>query len=104
MKPAEPGSPLSPLGPGKPTIPLGPAGPCRPSTPVEDDRVLVTSMVSVNWISAYVIPLYKGKAIGVCTTFRGVSLLSVVGKVHDRILIKTIREGTDVICEKQCDF
>ena len=34
-----------------------------------------------------------------------ISLLSVIGKVYDRLLIKKIREGTEgVICEEQCGF
>ncbi len=55
--------------------------------------------------SACVVPLYKGKEDKYeCTSFRGISLLSVVGKVYGKVLIKT-REGTEVvICDKQGGF
>ncbi len=29
-----------------------------------------------------------------CTSFRGTSLMSVVGKVYGKLLVKKIREGT----------
>ena len=51
-------------------------------------------------------PLYKGKDDRCkCTSSRGISLLSVLGKVYGRVLIKSIREGTGgVICEEQGGF
>ena len=43
----------------------------------------VTSMVPVGWTSACVVLLYKGKGDKYeCTSFRGISLLSVVSNVH----------------------
>ena len=40
-----------------------------------------------------------------CINFRGISLLSVVGKVYGRILINRIRDKTEsVIAEVQSDF
>ncbi len=52
------------------------------------------------------VPLYKGKGDKYeCTNFRDISLLSVVGKVYDKVLIKSVREGTEgVICDEQGGF
>ena len=51
-------------------------------------------------------PLYKGKG-DKCeySNSRGISLLSAVGKLYGRVLIKRIRAGTEcAIEEKQCGF
>ncbi len=37
----------------------------------------------------------KGLSVSVLYSFRDVSLLSVAGKVYDKVLIKKIREGTE---------
>ncbi len=60
----------------------------------------------VDWTSACVVPLYKGKGDKYeCTSFRGISLLSVVGKVYGKVLIKRVREGTEgMIRDKQGGF
>ena len=49
-------------------------------------------------------PLYKGKGDKCeCSNSRGISLLSVVGKLFDRVLIKRVRAGTEcTIGEEQC--
>ena len=49
------------------------------------------------------VPLYKGKGdVHECSNFRGISLLSVVGKVYGRILVNRIRDKTEnVIAEVQ---
>ncbi len=49
-----------------------------------------------------VVLLYKGKEDKYeCTSFMGISLLSVVGKVYGKMLIKRVREGTEgVICDE----
>ena len=59
------------------------------------------SIVSVDWVIACMVPLYKSKGDGhECSNFRGISLLSVVGKVYGRILINGIRDKTEnVIAE-----
>ncbi len=42
------------------------------------------SMVPIDWTSACVVPLYKDKADKYeCTSFRGISLLSVLGVIWD---------------------
>ncbi|XP_076031278.1 uncharacterized protein LOC143019503 [Oratosquilla oratoria] len=62
--------------------------------------------VPEDWSSACIVPLYKGKGDKCeCSNFRGISLLSVVGKAYGRILIERIRRGTEgVIGEEQCGF
>ena len=66
----------------------------------------VTSVVPLDWMSACIVPLYKGKGDRhECANYRGISLLSVVGKVYGKILIKRVRDGTDaVICDVQGGF
>ena len=59
------------------------------------------SIVPVDWVIACMVPLYKGKGdMYECSNFRGISLLSVVGKVYGRVLINRIRDKTEnVIAE-----
>lgn len=65
-----------------------------------------SGIVPVDWVSACIVPLYKGKGDKYeCTSYRGISLLSVVGKVYGRILIKRVRGCTEgMIGEEQCGF
>ena len=52
------------------------------------------SVVPVDWVIACMVPLYKGKGdVHECNNFRGISLLSVVGKVYGRVLITVIGLG-----------
>ena len=54
------------------------------------------SLVPADWMSACIVPLYKGIGdTNECRNFRGISLLSVVGKVYGRVLINRIRDKTD---------
>ena len=64
------------------------------------------SMVPTDWMSACIVPLYKGKGdVHECGNSRGISLLSVVGKVYGRILINRIRDKTErAIAEVQGGF
>ena len=64
------------------------------------------SIVPVDWVIACMVPLYKGKGdVYDCSNFRGISLLSVVGKVYGRVLINRIRDKTEtVIAEVQGGF
>merc|ERR1711872_852032 len=59
-----------------------------------------------NWIRAIIVPLYKGKGDrSDCKNYRGISLLSIPGKVYGRILIERIRSLTEgMIREEQCGF
>ena len=50
-------------------------------------------------------PLYKVKDDWCeCTSFRGIRLHSVVGKVYGKVLINRIRDGIGVICKEQYSF
>ena len=64
------------------------------------------SVVPVDWVIACMVPLCKGKGDAhECNNFRGISLLSVVGKVYGRVLIYRIRDKTEnVIVEVQGGF
>jgi hypothetical protein len=76
-----------------------------------DKMTYVPNRLEKNKFSMYysetpkcIVPLYKGKGDKyVCSNFRGISLLSVVGKVYGRVLIERIRRETEsVIGEEQC--
>ena len=58
------------------------------------------------WKSACIVPIYKGKGDRCeCSNYRGISLLSVVGKVYGRVMIERIMVGTDAaVGEEQCGF
>ena len=62
--------------------------------------------VPADWRVAAMVPIYKGKGDKyVCGNFRGISLLSMVGKIYGRVLINRIRDGTEeVLMEEQCGF
>ena len=64
------------------------------------------SIVPMDWVITCMVPLYKGKGdVHECSNFRGISLLSVVGKVFGRVLINRIRDKTEnVIVEVQGGF
>ena len=66
----------------------------------------VLSIVPVDWVIACMVPLYKGKGdMYECSNFRGISLLSVGGKVYGRVLINRIRDKTEnMIAEVQNGF
>ncbi len=66
----------------------------------------LSSMVAIDWTSVRVVPLYKDKGHEYeCTSSRGISLLIDVGKVYGKVLVKSVREGTEgVICIKQGGF
>ena len=54
------------------------------------------SLVPVNWVIACMVPLCKCKGyVHECSNFRGISLLSLVGKGYGRILINRIRDKTE---------
>ncbi len=60
----------------------------------------------IDWTSTCVVPLYKGKGDKYeCTSFRGISPLSVVGTVYGKVLIGRVRENTDgMIRDEQGGF
>ena len=60
----------------------------------------------MDWRDACIVFLYKGKGDKCeCSNSRGISLLSVVGKLFGRVLIKRVRAGFEcAIGEEQCGF
>ena len=53
-------------------------------------------VVPMDWRGACIVPLYKEKGgKWECSNFRGISLLSVVGKLFGKVLIKRVRAGTE---------
>ena len=47
-----------------------------------------SGVLSEDWRSAVIVPLYKGKGEGnECKKYRGITVLSVVGKIYAGILI-----------------
>ena len=64
------------------------------------------SIVTVDWVIACMVPLYKGKGdVHEYINIRGTSWLSVVGNVYGRVLINRIRDETEnVIPEVQGGF
>ncbi len=59
-----------------------------------------------DWKEAIIVPLYKGNGSrSDCSSYRGISLLSVPGKVYGRILTERLMEVTDgKVSEEQGDF
>ena len=62
--------------------------------------------VPEDWRKAVIVPIYKGKGEkDVCNNYRGISLLSVVGKLYGRVLIERVKEKTErCLREEQCGF
>ena len=57
------------------------------------------------WREAIIIPIHKKGCKAECGNYRGISLLSVVGKVYARILSDRLREETNgVVMDKQGGF
>ena len=53
-------------------------------------------VVPIDWGGVCIVPLYKGKCDKCeCSNSRGISLLSVVGKLYGRVLIERVRAGTE---------
>ena len=49
-----------------------------------------------DWRSVCIVPLYKGKGdFRECGSYRGIRLLSVLGKVYGKVLIEKVIECTE---------
>ena len=70
------------------------------------NKVFLEGVVPKDWSRAVIVPLYKGKGDkGNCRNYRGISLLSVVGKVYAGILVDRVRRVTeDLIGEEHGTF
>ena len=65
-----------------------------------------TRKVPDDWKKACIVPIYKGKGSKLeCKNYRGISLLSIPGKIYGRIIIqRVVSETQDLIGEEQCSF
>ena len=63
---------------------------------VEQNLSFDMGVVPMDWRGACIVPLYKGKGDKCeCSNSRGISLLSIVGKLFGRVLIERVRAGTE---------
>ena len=65
-----------------------------------------SAVVTEEWRSALIVPLYRGKGERTeCSNYRGISLLSVVGKIYAGILVDIVHKVTEgLIDDKQGGF
>ena len=64
-----------------------------------------SGVVPEDWISAVIVPLYKGKGERTkCKNYRGISLLSLVGKIYAGILVDRVPRVTGLIDDEQGGF
>ena len=59
--------------------------------------------VPLDWHGAYIVPLFKGNGDKCkCSNSRGISLLSVVGKLHGSMLTERVRAGIECAAWVKC--
>ena len=64
-----------------------------------------SGVVPLEWQTGVVVPLYKKGDRRVCSNYRGITLLSLPGKVYSRVLERRIRPIVEPrIQEEQCGF
>ena len=64
--------------------------------------VFESGVVPEDWRSAVIVPLYKGKGERTeCSNYRGITLLSVVGKIHERILVDRVHKVTEGLIDDE---
>lgn len=72
------------------------------------NKVLDTGIVPEQWVQGIIIPIYKGKGdTDQCDNYRGITLLSCVGKVFTSILNKrltTFIEDNHILLANQAGF
>jgi hypothetical protein len=61
-------------------------------------------MVPGEWNIAIIVPIYKKGDNGLCQNHRGISLISIAGKIYERILESSLRSKADQLEESQCGF
>ncbi len=63
-------------------------------------------VMPADWTKAIIVPVYKGKGRrGKCGSYRGISLLSVPGKIHGKVITERVQRLTEEkISEEQGDF
>ena len=69
-------------------------------------KTFVSGVVPEDWKSAVIVPLYNGKGeMTECKNYRGISLLSLVGKIYVGILVDRVRRvNGSLIDDKQRGF
>ncbi|KAK3528570.1 hypothetical protein QTP70_003744 [Hemibagrus guttatus] len=61
--------------------------------------------VPLDWVTGVVVPLFKKGDRKVCSNYRGITLLSLPGKVYSRVLERRVRPLVEPrIQEEQCGF
>ncbi|KAK3517264.1 hypothetical protein QTP70_001756 [Hemibagrus guttatus] len=60
--------------------------------------------VPLDWVTGVVVPLFKKGDHRVCSNYRGITLLSLPGKVYSRVLERRVRQVEPRIQEEQCGF
>ncbi|KAK3532073.1 hypothetical protein QTP86_006799 [Hemibagrus guttatus] len=61
--------------------------------------------VPLDWVTGVVVPLFKKGDRRVCSNYRGITLLSLPGKVYSRVLERRVRPLVEPrIQEEQCSF
>ncbi|KAK3534027.1 hypothetical protein QTP86_000639 [Hemibagrus guttatus] len=61
--------------------------------------------VPLDWVTGVVVPLFKKGDRRVCSNYRGITLLSLPGKVYSRVLKRRVRPLVEPrIQEEQCGF
>ena len=60
------------------------------------------SGVPENWRLAVIVPLYRGKGERTeCSNYRGIGLLSVIGKIYAGILVDRVRKETEGLIDDE---
>ncbi|KAK3544410.1 hypothetical protein QTP86_010798 [Hemibagrus guttatus] len=69
------------------------------------DMVWRSGTVPLDWATGVVVPLFKKGDRRVCSNYRGITLLSLPGKVYSRVLERRVRPLVEPrIQEEQCGF
>ena len=56
-----------------------------------------TAKIPHEWREAIIVPIYKKGSRAECGNYRGISLLSVVGKIYARVVCDRLRLLTDAV-------
>ena len=69
-------------------------------------RCMESGVKQEDWKTACIVPVYKGKDDKrICANYRGISMLSMPGKVYGRVFIIRVRESTkEQVAEEQGGF
>ena len=68
-------------------------------------REMETGMAPLDWRSAIIVPIYKKGSRKVCKNYRGISLLSIPGKVFAKVLKSRVQRVTEEkVMEEQVGF